>query len=372
MKKETAWRLIASQLEWTDAELSQEFPALQLLINLKYDRYQGFQPATKFHIAFLNWLSQFDTLGRKRKAYAFVKERLVFVSQREMYHLVSLMMPALERIMRTRIAEALGIKFYETWFNSEATERLKISRRKTLFVGLSDGARIDVFRRYNEGTVSNEQVVPYSEISEDKWNDLKSELQKWLEKKGYTNEPAQFEAVCLVDDFSGSGSSLIRPDDEQKNVWKGKIPRFYKTNMERIGNQLKKNCTIFIHHHLASSQAQQTIDESLRKYKEEQSEFEYISSFSYVLPDHIVISDEIDDDELKDMLANCYDPGIEDNHKKAGIWYGYKQCGLPLVLDHNTPNNTVAILWAQSGIGTKKGHVMKPLFVRRERHSSDG
>ncbi len=46
-----------------------------------------------------------------------------------------------------------------------------------VFVGVSDGARIDVFRRYNEGTVNNEQVVAMIEISELKQEGLQEKLQ---------------------------------------------------------------------------------------------------------------------------------------------------------------------------------------------------
>lgn len=31
---------------------------------------------------------------------------------------------------------------------------------------------------------------------------------------------------------------------------------------------------------------------------------------------------------------------------------GYGGCALPLVLDHNTPNNSVALLWAETEAGS--------------------
>src|SRR5262249_51215478 len=43
-----------------------------------------------------------------------------------------------------------------------------------------------------------------------------------------------------------------------------------------------------------------------------------------------------------------YDPDIHDEHFAKGgtadARYGYAECGLPLVLHHNTPNNSVALL----------------------------
>lgn len=370
MKKQTAWRLLSELLNWSDTDLADEMSAMQLLIDLKYDRYHGFQPATKFHVALINWLKQFHSVEERRIFYRFARDRIVFISQKEMYHLVSLMMPCIERKMRCAVADMMGINFYETWQNSAAQNRLDIMRRKTLFVGLSDGARIDVFRRYNEGAISNEQVVPYAEISGNKWADLIKELRCSLDEKGLKDESEQFEAVCLVDDFSGSGSSLIR---DVRGEWKGKVPKFCTAYEELIGTHLKERCTLYIHHHLASSSARKKIEANLNAFSKVHDKFKFIATFSYILPDSIVLDDNFEDQELVNAILGNYDPGIEDRHTGPDIWYGYKQCGLPLVLDHNTPNNSVALLWAQSPKQDQNSHhPMKPLFSRRKRHSSDG
>ena len=369
MRPDLAFKIIGDQLNWSDAEYAKEFRELQLMIDHKYDAYQGFQPATRFHVAMLNWLSQFPTQAERRTAYKFVKDRLVFVSQREMHHLVSLLMPIVERLQRKRIAAELAIPLYETHLDEAARARLELLRRRTLFVGLSDGARIDVFRRYNEGEVSNEQVVAFSEISEEKWESLQSKLAKSLARSGRPDEDATFEAVCLVDDFSGSGASLIRYDEAAKE-WDGKVAKFRKSNFKRIGKVLSPNCVIQIHHHLASAQAKAQIESDLERFAVAHPDFKYTTSFSYVLPGEIVIGDSCTDAELVSLLKTCYDPKIEDEHTKKDIWFGYKRCGLPLVLEHNTPNNSVALLWAESEAGANP--LMKPLFARRKRHSSNG
>lgn len=46
---------------------------------------------------------------------------------------------------------------------------------------------------------------------------------------------------------------------------------------------------------------------------------------------------------------------------------GFGGLGLPIIMEHNTPNNAVSLLWAESD-GTQ-GHPMRPLFRRRQRHS---
>jgi len=367
MKHDLAFTLIGKLLQWSDARFAQEFRELQLMVDHKYDSYQGFQPATRFHVALLNWLSQFPTLPQRQAAYKFIKDRLIFVSQREMHHLVSMLMPIVERLERTRVAGELGIPLFQTALESAAIARLDLLHRRTLYVGLSDGARIDVFRRYNEGKVSNEQVVAFSEMSDEKWVDLQDELRKSLARHGLSHEGPQFEVVCLVDDFSGSGSSLLRCKDGE---WKGKVFKFHKANADRLGKELAPQCLLHIHHHLASEQARQQIEADLKRFANEFPEFEYVPTFSYVLSGDIVIRDSDPDVDLVNLLTSWYDPKIEDEHTGPDIWYGYKKCGLPLVLEHNTPNNSVALLWAGSEEdGTPQ---MKPLFARRKRHSSNG
>jgi len=369
MKPELAFRLIGDLLDWSDADFAQQFQDLQLMVKHKYDSYQGFQPATRFHVALLNWLSQFNTLAERQTAYRLVKDRLIFISQREMHHLVSLLMPIIERHARHRVAELMKIPLYKSWIDPTAQRRQALMQRRTLYVGLSDGARIDVFRRYNEGIVSNEQVVAFSEINDEKWKDLGAELRKDLDNLDHSDDEALFEVVCLVDDFSGSGSSLIRFDTVQ-NKWKGKVAKFYKANKDRFGKELATKCVLHIHHHLASAQAKQQIEGDLARFRSEHPEFEYIATFSYVLPNSIVISDADQDRQLTSLLTSWYDKGIEDDHTGEDIWFGYKKCGLPLILEHNTPNNSIALLWAMSKLDAKLQ--MKPLFARRKRHSSNG
>ena len=372
MKSKIALRLLAEQMDWSDEEATEEFSALQLMITHKYDGYQGFQPASRFHVALLNWLSQFQDVAQRRVAFSIIKERLVYITQREMHHLVSLMMPELDRLMRKQIAKELGVQFYETWTDPAAGRRLCLLRRRTLFVGLSDGARIDVFRRYNEGTISNEQVVPFSEMSSQKWNSLIKELREWLDKHDYQDEPASFEAVCLVDDFSGSGDSLLRFDDQEQK-WKGKISKFYDVNEDKIGSILAEKCRLYAHHHLASFQAEQAINDRLARFSADHPAFSYNATFSYVLPQSIVVDNQTLPPALIDLIRCHYNKGIQDNHVGDNIWFGYSDCGLPLVLEHNTPNNSIALLWADStGSKFTEQHKMKPLFARRKRHSTNG
>jgi hypothetical protein len=71
------------------------------------------------------------------------------------------------------------------------------------------------------------------------------------------------------------------------------------------------------------------------------------------------------------LVKKYYDDSIEDEHIKKGgenARLGFSQCALPLILEHNTPNNSIALLWAETS-GTNGQHPMRPLFRRRKRHT---
>ena len=59
------------------------------------------------------------------------------------------------------------------------------------------------------------------------------------------------------------------------------------------------------------------------------------------------------DPQFLALADKYYDPSIEsEKHlRECGIdnlKRGYAACSLPLVLEHNTPNNSLALLWAES------------------------
>jgi hypothetical protein len=82
-----------------------------------------------------------------------------------------------------------------------------------------------------------------------------------------------------------------------------------------------------------------------------------------------------------DMWAICdayYDHGLfellREHLEEAGqthIRHGYGDSALPVVLEHNCPNNTITLLWAETegAEGVRDRHPMRPLFPRRHRHS---
>lgn len=368
MKATLAKRLVANLMKWDDEKSTQEFAWLELMVDYKFDHYQGYSAGHRFYIHLLQWLSQFKSLADRECAYALLRTRLVYVSQREMHHLVSLTWSKITAQMRGAIARRLQIPVYQVTQLSDARRQLDIMRARTLYVGVSDGARIDVFRRLNEGAISNEQVVAMAEISLGKQASLREKLEKRL-KKLEADVPAVFEWVCLIDDFSGSGSSSIRLEEAG---WDGKVDKFIKDNaLQENSPFIANGAHVLVHHYLASAWAAEQVTGLLQQYQQHQSGFVFMPSFSHVLPQEIKIDAQVDA-PLEALLKSRYDPGIETTHTGEAIWLGYKHGGLPLVLDHNAPNNSVATLWARSDKTSKKyvaANHMSPLFPRRQRHS---
>jgi hypothetical protein len=365
VKRSRALKYISELLDWDTQTAAMEFDWLQMMVDMKFDHYQGYSPGERFYVHFVDWLEQFKTLDERRLAYSFVKHNLVFISQREMHHLVGISYPIIQRRIRVCVAAQSGLKVHQTWLDASASRRIQLAELRTLYVALSDGARIDVFRRENEGVVSNEQVVPSSEITKRKWQDLGAELRKRLHKEGFAGEAANFERICLIDDFTGSGSTLVRKKGEE---WKGKLHRFCESTEAYVGAQLTSSPIIHIHHYLGSFAAAGTIDEHIRRYMQERSTpFSFEVTFCHVMPKEVVINDAAEPG-LVGLIKSHYDSTVENEHLGKDVAYGYKQCGLPIVLDHNTPNNSIALLWAEG----RNREIMRGLFPRKQRHVEHG
>lgn len=369
MKEKLAKKLVADLMDWDVERATNEFAWLELMVNYKFDDYQQYGPGHRFYVHLLRWLSQFPHVHRER-VWKLLREHLIYVNREEMYHLVGLTDPAIERAMRSAVARRLGIRVYQVEERSDAKQMLAEMRCRTLYVGVSDGARIDVFRRFNEGLVNNEQVVAMVEISKSKQKKLLKALRERLDVMS-SKAPATFEWVCLIDDFTASGTTSIR--QEEDGSWSGKVDRFMQEVASAAGEipLISEDVHVQVHHYLASQAAKDNVTQRLAAYASVHPARRFIPSFSYVLPQEVVISAETHPD-LVALLVGNYDPGIETMHTGTDIALGYKDGGLPVVLEHNTPNNSLATLWAAS-VTTSPKHqpskLMSPLFPRRQRHS---
>lgn len=390
MNQDLGLRILSQIMGWNDERAREEFRWLRMMARLKYDGYRDFQAGMRFIESLATWLQQFKPAEEREVAYAFVRRTLVYIGPSEMQKLVEQFYPRTvrERIL-ARVAAERGIPAYRVLADPEARAAAERLRRQTLIMGLSDGARIDIVRHSNVGLLSNEQLVVATQLDKDKWQDLVDNLREDLK-----DSTALFRLVYLVDDFAGTGTSFFRYNDKKKK-WSGKLTRFRdsidgarKAMTEESGiddngtSILEAGWELCIHHYVASDAAAKAIGQRQCEAKAELSgegwAVEVHTSFGMILPANLPLVEGRDDPFV--ALTNIYyDPIIRTKHTDVGgathLGLGYGGCALPLVLDHNTPNNAAALLWAETDGGDRAGVIapaMRPLFRRRQRHGQDG
>lgn len=368
MKTETALRLLANVMGWPDPQAEQEFAWMQFMARLKYDDYRDFVAGMRFLESLVAWLQQFDPADRAT-AYAFVRKRVVFISAAERQRLVELLYPRViwPELVRSA-ATAAGVEQWQVLTNPQAHAHIERERRATLFLALSDGARLDTFRHANSGRISNEQVVVTVDPSPEKWQDLLKEL-----RKETGDDKAIFRRIVLVDDFTASGTSLIRRENGE---FKGKLPRFLRSLKDR--GQFCGRTQLIVHHLIGTEQARKHITSEVEACRLADNDLwstvegAPVINFGHLFNTPLLLNPAADEDFIA-LTQKYYDAGIQNGHTdKGGVLHlgmGYAGCALPVVLDHNTPNNSVALLWAESERKSNVGHKMRPLFRRRQRHS---
>lgn len=368
MKRELAEKLLAQIMEWSDAEKASERAALDVFAAYKYDEYQQFTPGRRFLESLALWLRQFEKVEDRRAAYDFVRRRLVFISDAEMNHLVELAFPTLVRPrLISKAAEEANLEPFRIKAVMQTLEYRKLLRQ-TLVLGLSDGARTDRFRRANPLNISNEQIWHAYDVSNLKAEDLGTELTKDL-RKILGEEPeasdAKFRTVVLLDDFTASGTSYLREDDE--GGWTGKIPKTIRMLEQRDGLGAliaDEGVQIIIVIYVAAAQAIEHINGLLPKttFNKGQIEFKVVHELN-----EETRLDASRDTKIFSLVEaeESFDTNADDEHGKVGgtsVRYGYANCRLPIVLSHNTPNNSIFLLWAD------EVHKIQGLFPRVSRH----
>jgi hypothetical protein len=243
----------------------------------------------------------------------------------------------------------------------------RVALRQTLFLGLSDGARTDVFRRaYPE--ISNEQIWHAYDVSDEKAKSMGNKLVKELTAqlgRNPTDEEGRFHTVCLLDDFTASGRTYIRREGEG---WDGKIPRIVK-QLSTAGDALcdlvaTQGVTMIVCIYVASNQAIRHLRDHLQSFTFGKGKIELC--VVYELPPETRLDDTSDGPFLALARDDRYfDASADDEHGKVGgttTRLGFADCRLPVVLSHNTPNNSVFVLRGEYV------HSFVGLFPRISRH----
>ena len=371
MKDELAEALLARVMGWDQQKVAQERAVLQDMARYKYDEYQQFAPGQRFIESLALWLRQFPAGEARAVAYEFVRRRLIFISAAEMDQLVGLSFPTLIRPwLMGMVAAASGIPNHRVRA-IEVSEAYKLLLRQTLFLGLSDGADTGRFRRANP-FLSNEQVWHAYEISGDKAADFKRKLRKDLQKRLArvpTDAECRYRAVVLLDDFTASGLSYLRNENEGGPT--GKIHKIW-TKLKDAKSEFSEfvdqdAVSLLIVFYVAAAQGIEHLQSHLPKILGLPAE---TLTVVHALAPSIRVVGGADDCFLKLAAEDQYfDPAADDEHGEVGgvsKRFGFANCRLPVVLSHNTPNNSLFLLWAEAE------HSVRGLFPRVSRHRRFG
>lgn len=366
---------MSALLGW-DAEAQDDYGIpLRTMAEWKWDGYEGYRAGQRFLESFARWLAQFETPAERLAWVKFVVDDMIYISAAELDQLISgvylnLIRPAVVH----RVARDLSIPEYRT-ATVTATTEFKAEQRRCLVLGLSDGARLDLLRRASSG-LSHEQFFPSTEITDAKAEQLVRKLDTALHAFA-SDAPRVFTHVVLVDDFYGSGTSLLDIERDVDGTVKdecgrprltGKVQKFLAAvrNLNGLVPLLAEDFQVTIVVYVASTKAVDHITSAL-------SEAELSDRWQLEVVQQLNATAQVTDPALLESSERFWDPVLQDEHKGQAA-LGYRDCALSVVLYHNAPNNSICPLWADSTGRTKDGKPGRErhaLFPRYERHHSE-
>ena len=363
MKDSLADALLGEVMGWSDPEPDtvEKLQRLQILARHKYNHYEQFRPGRKFIESLAAWLRQFRSRNEREVALNFVLKHLIFISNDEMEQLVRILYPQKIRpIIRDYVGRNANLPAHAVSRIEEIPEFAQV-RRRSLFLGLSDGARMDEFRRSNR-VLSNEQIYATYEVAERRLKEMRRQL--LIDQDSDKSDPIRFQLVFLIDDFAGSGKTILRPNDGE---FVGRLQRFsdllHEDSEDSASVLSGAETEIHICLYVATEQAVEHLTDSISRYtKAAWTHPPVVHVVQFLNHDQRVNSSLAP--EFCKLQEEYYDPNIEDTAKQVGgtsSKYGFADAALPVVLCHNSPNNSVSLLWAPPP--------MTALFPRFERHT---
>lgn len=377
MNSNLANQLLASIMKWDAQTLASERAALEFMGSMKYDAYDRYMPGMRFMSSLVQWLNDIEEEDRD-EAYKFIKEKLVFISSTQMNYLMDLLYDSKIRpILLDMATTETGMPSYKRSSNV-VHNRFEIEKRSALVVGLSDGAHTDILRR--SAGFSNEQVLTNYYPDGKKLKDMLDELRK--DDKLKSIEIPYFRRIFLIDDFTASGKSFIRYD-ESNGKYHGKLKKIidelctrgYDEKGQKIEHlsyllNPEQKIRIDILFCIATERAKTSIKDNLDDYLKSvgwQDKVEFNIHIVQLLEDKLSNDIKSDNDLVKIIKKDKYfvEECVISKSYKVGKndspWLGFDECALPVVLAHNTPNNSLPIIWQDA----ERFH---GLFPRISRH----
>lgn len=345
-------------MSWDRAAFQENVRQLEALATYKFDEYGNFRPGVRFFESLAAWLDQLDGPSERAIALEFVLTHVVFISDAEMTHLIELVYPDhIEQVLRRRAATQLGCSPFAV--NRIVAEPAFVGlRRRSLVLGASDGARLDRLRR-SAPFLSHEQFLQSAEPAVELVRGMCSKLGEALQQLNI-DAPATFEHVFFIDDFAGSGETLLRCE---QGTWKGKLEKLSRAiGRLRDADLVSEVPEVTVILYVASAQARSHLADALALAPIPNYDVRVVQQ----LPDWLRVDEGA---AFAELCERYYDEIKTDDHKgRAPL--GYANCALPVVLSHNTPNNSLSLLWADT-TGEPGGLGRRALFPRYERHHRD-
>lgn len=363
MKALLAETLLAQVLDIPNLdERSETTSRLRTLAAIKYDDYGNYSPGVRFIESLARWLSGFEKADR-RAALDFVLNRLTYVSAVELDHLVSTVyLDVLRPRLLKHVAVASGRSPWDVVDVAASAEFLAMQRR-TLVLGMSDGARLDRLRR--SSPLSNEQFHQVVVLDPEKAADMKKDLGAALADQQLPGEPT-FEWVVVVDDFSGSGTTMLREED---GAWKGKLPKLRKHLAElKEEKVIADDAKVLVLLYLLTAHADEQLRSRMLRASFLEPDFELVSGHTFASDFPLT---EAADPEFWALCSKYFksDWSNEFTNRGGDLAHGFNSSALPLVLHHNAPNNAPPIIWKDESEGEAAGEqVWIGVFPRHERH----
>lgn len=353
MKESLVEQLLSRIMKWKDDKIVEELPKIQFLAEMKYDHYDQFMPGTRFLGSLSKWLSNFDEEDRN-VMFNFVKNKLIFISSSQMSYLLTLLY---KKCISSALTKKTALEMKKPPYKVNEIKKSEVYKREkrlALFIGLSDGAHMDVVRRV--GGLNNEQVLTNYYPDADKLKDMKTELSNDSILEKISDNDRKFNSLYLIDDFTASGTSFIRQENKK---YKGKLKKiidkfFSPKDDDKFQDLMMTNVDIHIFFCLATEYAISRIETSLNEYikslgleKRLNIDVKCVQVITNSVAEEIKNDSALVDIIKKKKYINL--KNVETKSFKVGhgeqVCFGYGDGALPLVLSHNTPNNSILVLW---------------------------
>lgn len=358
MRSELAEELLQRLMGWDRMAFQENVRRLEALATYKFDEYGNFRPGVKFFESLAAWLDQLDGPQERAVALEFVFENLVYISDGEMTHLIELVYPShMDHVLRCRTATHLDCSPYAV-ARIVGDPSFVALRRRSLVLGASDGSRLDRLRR-SAPFLSHEQFLQSAEPAIELVQGMCGKLAKALEQMQIEAEPT-FKHVFLVDDFAGSGRTMLRYEGKD---WNGKLVKLHSALLRlQEASLVSEDVQVTVVLYVASAQARTHLATAIPASP--------VCDWDVRVVQELPASLRLDESDAFAVLCErYYDEWFTDDHKGRAV-LGYAGCGLPVVVSHNTPNNSASLLWADSSEEPNSLR-RRALFPRYERHHRD-